>query len=266
MIVGIMRVKNEARWIERSIHSILPVCDRVLVFDDHSEDGTADLAYDVDFKVLVADSPFSGLDEVRDKNHLLDWASTFSPDWLLCIDGDEMLAPASVPILKQALEGGSRCISMRIPYLWDREDQIRVDGVYGEFRRHSAFRPSKRRYSSSQAGGFHCGNVPIANRASTLTLDTIELMHFGYMHAEDRARKYAWYNAVDPANQAEDCYRHIAAGLEVPYPGLVARQVAARQVAGLPALKAHEILPKPPRADEKTMHGGPLKLIKLASA
>lgn len=261
MIVGMMRVKDEARWIERSIQSILPICDKVLVMNDHSTDATARLAA-VQERTSVFDSPFTGLDEARDKNWLLDIAVANGADWVLCIDGDEMLAPASVPILKQAMQGGARCISMRIPYLWDQEDQIRVDGVYGEFRRHSAFRP-RGVYVSNQSGGFHCGNTPFNLTGNALTLDSIQLMHFGYMHTDDRARKYCWYNAMDPNNAREDRYRHIAAGLAVPYGELIARQIALRMAAGLPSLKPNELLPPAPAAWDITAHAGPLELRRL---
>ncbi len=40
MILGMLRIKDEARWIERVLRSMLPVCERIFVFDDHSTDDT----------------------------------------------------------------------------------------------------------------------------------------------------------------------------------------------------------------------------------
>jgi hypothetical protein len=80
------------------------------------------------------------------------------------------------------------------------------------------------------------------------------------MHASDRARKYCWYNAVDPANEHEDRYRHIAAGLDVPYGDLVMMQGRMRAEAGKPDLDVSELLPQPPKASEKTAHAGPMEL------
>ena len=257
MVIGMMRVKNEARWIERSVASILPVCDRVLVMDDHSEDGTPFLCAGIP-GVQVFDSPFH--DECRDKNYLLDRARTAGADWVVCIDGDEMLAPSGVPLLLAAMQNGAQSISMRIPYLWDGEDQIRVDGVYGEFRRHSAFRLGDHRFSSSTAGGFHCGNVPYRAMLGAVTVDA-PLLHFGYLHAKDRARKYAWYNAQDPGNMVEDRYRHIASGLEMPHAELIGMQQQIRRESGLPELRASELLPPAPGASERTAHAGPLKVV-----
>lgn len=255
-VFGMLRVKNEARWIERAIRSILPLCDQVLVMDDHSDDNTPVLCASFP-KVTVLQSPFSGLDETRDKNWLLERAR--SADWIVCIDGDEMLAPGGVETMRQAMSGNAESISMRIPYLWDSENQIRVDGVYGEFRRHSAFRPCSHVYVSNGGGGFHCGNVPAQARRRALTIDA-QLLHFGYLHAADRERKYCWYNASDPANPVEDCYRHIAAGLPMSHASLVETQKRFRLLSGLPALSEQQYLPPAPSVGDRTMHAGPVQL------
>jgi glycosyltransferase involved in cell wall biosynthesis len=86
-----MRVKNEARWIRRSIESIRPLCETVVVFDDNSTDETADICRSMD-GVLLVRSPYTTLDEIRDKNDLLLKVSQFVPDWVVMIDGDEILA------------------------------------------------------------------------------------------------------------------------------------------------------------------------------
>jgi glycosyltransferase involved in cell wall biosynthesis len=211
-MIGLMRVKNEARWIERCVESILPVCERVLVLDDHSTDGTPYLCSSIP-GVNVFDSPFSGLDETRDKNYLLDKAR--GEEWVLMIDGDELLDPACLAEVHRAQQLPVNAFSFRVLYLWDSEHQVRTDGVYGRFRRPSMFRPGNHRFESTRAGGnFHCGNVPLALQPNAHPLDA-SLLHFGYMHKADRLRKYAWYNDRDPGNVMEDRYRHVAQG-DVP--------------------------------------------------
>ncbi len=262
MTIGLLRVRNESRWIQRSVCSILPLCDRVLVMDDHSTDDTAVILAAIPGVEVLA-SPFIGLDECRDKNWLLDKART--ADWVVMIDGDEMLMPGRLEILRDAmLTGDPLSISMRILYLWDSENSVRMDGVYGEYRRHSAFRPKNHVFTSSTEGGFHCGNVPYRAMLSAVTIDA-PILHFGYLDAAERERKFCWYNAHDPANQVEDRYRHIAHGLETPHAELIERQQQMRMESGKPELTHHEILPKPPLASERTMHAGPLQLEDLCS-
>lgn len=230
MNIGLLRVKNESRWIQRCISSILPVCDRIFVLDDHSEDETVSFC-ELFPKVTVFHSPFEGLDESRDKNFLLEKAMEFKPEWIVAIDGDEMLAPDSVEKLSAAMQQDAYpCLSLRVLYLWDREDQVRVDGVYGDFHRESVFRPTGARFESNGNGGnFHCGNVPWALRQKRKVLSDVALLHFGYQHREDRERKYAWYNERDPGNFTEDEYKHVVIG---------------------------DLFP----ADSHFMHGGPLQL------
>jgi glycosyltransferase involved in cell wall biosynthesis len=218
-IVGAMRVKNEARWIEQSIRSILPMCSRVHVFDDHSTDGTPAIAAAIP-RVTVLGSLFTGTDEVRDKNELLKHVDALGgADWIIMIDGDEVLhePESSLPNMVMMC-GRYDAISFPVLYLWDRPDQVRVDGVYGDFQRESAFRYQGERFvRTSQGGNFHCGNVPPQirrNRARVARLN-VPLLHYGYMDRADRIRKYAWYNSLDPHNRIEDGYRHVVQG-DVP--------------------------------------------------
>jgi glycosyltransferase involved in cell wall biosynthesis len=218
-MTGLLRVKNEARWIDRSIRSILPVCERVIVMDDHSTDGTPDICAAIP-GVEVLRSPFEGLDETRDKNWLLVEATAIRPrpeadDWILMIDGDEMLAPASVPAVLAAQQTPSRCFSLRILYLWDSESQVRMDGIYGRFARPSMFRPDGSPFLARARGGFHCGNAPMALQRVAQWLNA-KLLHFGYLYREDRLRKFEWYNHQDPGNALEDGYRHVVIGDSFP--------------------------------------------------
>ena len=241
IVAGMMRCKNEARWIKRSIESIAPLCNAgIVVLDDHSTDGTAEIALGLSgrVKAAVIPSPFRGLDEVRDKNALLDMALKTKADWVVCIDGDEVLMPGHADRLKiemqRIMENGAaiRALAFSILYLWDREDQIRVDGVYGSMSRVSAFRPGKERFEPTGGVNFHCGNCPqaIQGRAHA----GVSLLHYGYMERDDRLRKYSWYNAKDPHNFSENEYRHIVQGDIVEIP-----------------------------ADAVLKHGGPLRLRQL---
>lgn len=232
-VVGILRVKNESRWIERSICSILPLCERVLVFDDHSTDDTVSLCAAMP-KVTVLPSPFRGLNELRDKCYLMEQVEPLKPEWIIHIDGDEMLMPGRESALLNAMDGPYQCLSPRILYLWDSETQARVDGVYGDFHRESMFRfvPGARFVGSGDGANFHCGNVPMALRQKRRVLNDVTLLHFGYLHREDRVRKFAWYNTQDPDNLREDGYKHMVVG---------------------------DLFP----VDSEFMHGGPLKLQTL---
>ena len=213
-ITGMLRVKNEARWIRTVVSSILPLCAQVVVLDDHSDDDTAEICGAFSEQVTVLPTPFEGLDESRDKNYLLSEVMKLDPDWCLCIDGDEILDPAAPSLIRAELENPrAACYSLRIVFLWDAPNMMRTDGVYGRFFRPSLFRAGTGlTYPATPDGGhFHCGNAPVEIRGGAPHLDA-RILHLGYMSREDRVRKYRWYNETDPGNEAEDCYRHMVQG------------------------------------------------------
>lgn len=231
-MIGLLRVKNEARWIERALLSLQPLCDRMLVMDDHSTDETPELARQCGAEVLP--SPFEGLDEARDKDWLLQHAG--NSGWAMMIDGDEELYAPDVEMVRAACaDPGAAAYSLRVLYLWNSPTHVRVDGVYGRFRRPSLFRLgaglSFRRTGAGATANFHCSNVPEQLVARVRPCGA-RLLHYGYMLSEDRMRKYEWYTARDGANRAEDGYRHVVIG---------------------------DVFP----AESRFMHAGPLELARL---
>jgi hypothetical protein len=199
----------------------------------------------------VIESPFGSFDEARDKQLLFDSIrSTFSADelgasWIINIDGDEELAAwAGAELVRSvsAMAGSPIwALSLPIHYLWDDEKTRRIDGVYGSFRRVSAFRASTESNfvgSSWARGGLHCGNAPEALKGGAVRVEA-PILHYGYMERADRVRKYRWYNEVDPENDREDRYRHMIAG------------------DGPPRAGEEDIVF--PGAEDRTLHAGPLR-------
>lgn len=212
--MAMLRVKNEARWLERVIRSIQPLCNPIYVFDDHSTDGTQGIA--VRLGCILLPSPFEGLDESRDKNYMLNHAyqNGQTGKWVLAIDGDEELeAAGQAKLAGLFLATRFESIGFRVLYLWDSADQVRTDGVYGKFSRPSAFklRPGLRFVATSHGGHFHCGNVPNQSLENYGPSDVC-LLHYGYIDRAERIRKFKWYNTNDPNNEYEDQYRHTVIG------------------------------------------------------
>lgn len=237
-IVAMLRVKNEARWITEVLDALRPISFKTVVFDDHSTDETPLLAGKAGAQVIPSPQSFEGVDEVRDKNFLFESVRRdLRPDWVLCVDGDEVLRGSdAIKIVDIVSAAQHRAYSLKIEYLWDRTDQVRTDGIYGRFFRPSLFNAQRTDgrfasyYGSGQKAGFHCSNVPwdLVIEAQQVP---IRLKHYGYLERDQRIAKYHWYNSIDPANAAEDRYRHIVQGdvPEVP-------------------------------ADQKLLHAGPLQL------
>ena len=220
--LGFMRIKNEERWILRVIKSMLPVCERILILDDNSTDDTASIC-EAFPQVTLFHSTFEGINEVRDKNVLMERLEEIAKegDAIVHCDGDEEIAAGSHEQIRRIASSDRQNDAWRfhILYLWDTPDQIRVDGIYRDFWRPSMFRfhPGAR-FVSHTPGGFHCGNAP---EPRNIVRMPAEILHYGYLHREDRIRKWNWYNSIDPVNRSEGyddrfperrCYPHIVQG------------------------------------------------------
>ena len=214
-LVGVMRVKNEARWIDVVVDSIRGCCDRIVVMDDHSTDDTAAICRAHGAEMLT--SPFQGLDEGRDKQWLIEQIGR--PDWVLMIDGDEVLEPGGGEVVRELCESATvTAYSLRIRYLWNSTTQVRVDGIYGRFYRPSLwkFEPDQRFMRTSNGGGFHCSSTPVEAARRLMRVDRPALLHLGYMDQADRLRKFEWYNRQAPVPAVEDGYRHMVIGDLLP--------------------------------------------------
>lgn len=212
--VAMLRVKNEARWIERVIRSLQPLCERVYVLDDHSEDYTLDICRSIP-GVVAFESPFRGLDESRDKTWLVNQIREFPADIVVAIDGDEVLEPGGQEKIRRAARRGNAW-TMQVLYLWNDDRTVRVDGVYSRMCRPSMFRLSActrgfLRTPFGNGANLHCSSVPQELLHGARPTD-IRLLHLGYRDREDRLRKYEFYCRIDPNNPAEDGYRHIVQG------------------------------------------------------
>ena len=218
-IVGMIRVRDEVRWIERVVKAIQPICSDVYILDDHSTDATAMICAGIGCDVIP--SPFTELNESAEMQFLFQHAMSSKPDWIISIDGDEELEQGGAEKIRAAIESAPTDVSyftMRIVYLWDRVDQVRCDGVYGDFRHKRIFKPQPGAafLGNNTKHNLHCGGAGnIKNLSGRQEALDIDLLHYGYLHREDRLRKYLWHQEVEPNNPDEDSFRHIVQG-DVP--------------------------------------------------
>lgn len=214
--VGMLHIRNEARWIARVVQAIKPICSSIFILDDHSTDRTAAICKEEG--CIVIPSPFEGLNESRDMQFLYEQTMKAKPDWIVSIDGDEELEPGGAEKVKNAIATAPKDVSyfsLKIIYLWDRVDLVRVDGVYGRFRRKRVFKPEPgaKFVGNGTAHNLHCGgsgNIKfLSGRVEPLD---VGLLHYGYLHKADRLKKWQWHNQIEPDNVAEDGFRHIVQG------------------------------------------------------
>ena len=219
-VLGMLRVKNEQRWLPRALASILPVCDHIYILDDHSTDLTPEIIKSTPKCTLYHSQFDEGVDEARDRTWLLlemgraanICIDPVSPVWVLSIDGDEELVEADREILTQPQSTFVNSYCAQILYLWDNENQIRVDRHYAMCLRPSFFRfTSPHMEFRNHSGPLHTTGVPISagyTRRRHFPAP-FRLLHYGYMDAADRQKKYDFYMALDPAQKefySRECF------------------------------------------------------------
>ena len=212
-VFGMLRVRNEEKYLERCLYSILPVCNRIFVMDDNSTDRTAEIIQSFD-KCSYLASPFApdDLDEARDKTLLLKHITNHVPNdeirpgsrhWVFQIDGDEELVEADRgKFTSQHLGHVLDHWNVQILYLWDSPNAVRWDGHYAACYRPSIFRLIRPDMEyRNHSGRLHPTGVPVTHISCEPRLhepEPIRLLHYGYLEPEERERKYKWYVARDP--------------------------------------------------------------------
>lgn len=85
----------------------------------------------------------------------------------------------------------------RLMYLWEKEDQFRNDGLWKRIHHVRAFK-WRNDLSFLPYPGYTCPRPYIDRGRETRFNSDSPMMHWGYMHAEDRKRKFARGNFSEP--------------------------------------------------------------------
>jgi glycosyltransferase involved in cell wall biosynthesis len=214
-VYGMLRVKNEEKYLPSCLQSIFPICDRVYVMDDHSTDRTVDIVKDHGYIPLLSPFEDGDLNEARDKTWLLGKicedvpTSEFGPQsnhWVFQIDADEeLVASDKEKFTPSNLGSVVDHWSVQILYLWDAPTAVRWDGHYAKCYRPSIFRLIRQGMSyNNHSGPLHPTGVPASHIGLEPRLhepEPIRLLHYGYMEAGERVRKYDWYVARDKVQE-----------------------------------------------------------------
>jgi glycosyltransferase involved in cell wall biosynthesis len=125
--------KNEAKYLPAVLASLAGV-DEIVVVDSGSTDGTVEIARVAGAKVIHQD----WLGFAKQKDFALQQCAS---DWVLNMDGDEILSAGAIPLIRKAVES-DRAVGYRI---------ARDDEFMGESMAWSHQRPFLRVYRRDQA-------------------------------------------------------------------------------------------------------------------
>jgi hypothetical protein len=192
-ISGLINTWNEADTIRYAIASLMPWCDEVVVVDQMSADGTADIARRCGARVEQVE-PTGYVEIIRKQS-----VDLTAHDWVMVLDSDEVVHPKLGPRLRAIAENDEADV-VRIP---------RRNIILGRILEHGQWWPNaKRRFFHKDHidirvemhGGFHA--APGA-REIMLPLDPEgALWHFSYHSVADLVWKSQRYTTVQAWQRA----------------------------------------------------------------
>jgi hypothetical protein len=220
-----MLVKNEAdRFLPEVLRAAANYVDQVLIVDDGSTDDTVAVCERIlrgkpHRIVQLGESTFH--DEHRLRRMQWELARAERPDWILCLDADELFESRMARELRPLVDQNSHdAIAFRLYDFWDAR-HYRDDPLW---RAHRSFRPFLVRNLPTLGDAFHeraqhCGRWPqTVEQLRTATSD-LRLKHLGWARAADRHRKYERYRQLDPDGRHGSLAQY--ASILDPQPNLV---------------------------------------------
>ncbi|MFM9943970.1 MAG: glycosyltransferase family 2 protein [Bacteroidia bacterium] len=162
---GVVITFNEEQKIARCIHSLLMVCDEVIILDSFSTDKTYQIAKELGAKVF--EHKFDG--HIQQKNRAITFSS--SP-YIISLDADEELSPELIESI----------IKVKQSWKFDAYSMNRLNNYGGQWIRHGAWYPDKKlRLWDSRLGAWGGENPHdkfILNNGSKISHLQGNLLHY----------------------------------------------------------------------------------------
>jgi glycosyltransferase involved in cell wall biosynthesis len=176
-----MIVKDEERTLSRSLDSVASLAPEVVIVDTGSADRTCEIA--ASYGAKPAPFAFSQVDFAAARNYALSLASG---RWILVLDADETVDPASVPLIRQLVAH-----SQNAGYYLERINRRCGSGTSTTDHVVRLF-PNRPNYR--YAGRVHeTVDASILAGGGRLVPTGIRLNHLFASKAEERRRKNLWY-------------------------------------------------------------------------
>jgi glycosyltransferase involved in cell wall biosynthesis len=217
-IVAMYRIKNEERWIEKSLEAASEICQQIVVLDDGSTDDTLKICKSFSSVVDIYEQNNLPFDDTRDKNTLLKMGLKCKPDFMMTLDGDEIIMPNMKDILKEdltILHPHANVFQIQFLDMREKPNQIRInDPTYQRFFKvlyKLKNQPNNLHFKEmSFPGNAHSPSIPqnVIGQKSPVT-SRLKVLHYGTYDEELRLKKYEDYNKLDPNNVDFFGYEHL---------------------------------------------------------
>ena len=218
-IVAIYRIRNEERWIKKSLEAISEICQEIVILDDCSTDNTVEICKKFPNVVEIHERKEElPLDEVRDKKIIWKMAMERNPDFILKLDGDEVLAPNSKEILLNEIMNlypNDLNFSLQLMYIYDKPNQWRTDAWFDDIYhirliRINEYTKNLEFEESGYPGNAHSLHLPPTKYVPVRS--DVKILHYSLYDKKIRTRKFNYFHEVDPGGSDFNGYKDLISG------------------------------------------------------
>jgi len=218
-IIAIYRIRNEERWIEKSLEAVSEVCQEIVILDDCSTDNTVEICKKFPNVVEIHERKESlPLDEVRDKKIIWEMAMKRNPDFIFKLDGDEILAPNSKEILLNEIMNlypNDLNFSLQLMYIYDKPNQWRTDAWFDDIYhirliRINEYTKDLEFEESGYPGNAHSLHLPPTKYVPVRS--DVKILHYSLYDKKIRTRKFDYFHEVDPGGSDFNGYKDLISG------------------------------------------------------
>jgi glycosyltransferase involved in cell wall biosynthesis len=216
-IVAMYRIKNVERWIGKSLESVSKICNKIVIVDDGSTDDTVKICKTFSSVVDIHEQNNLVFDETRDKNLLLQMALKYDPDYILVLDGDEIIMPGMEKILYEDLiylHPNSDVFEFQLLDMSEQPNRYRINNPLTNYIHKFLFKINNQKNLHFLPTRFpynvHCARIPDnLNKTKNVSQSRVKILHYGYYNQTLKQKKYELYNKLDPNSTEFYKYEHL---------------------------------------------------------
>lgn len=208
IVMGLL-VKNEkGKFIEEYLDKNLILCDRLVVLDDKSDDGTLEYIQQfnenestIPINIFTSNKSHWGTAEWKQRKRLFDLCNTYANerDWITIVDCDELICNP-IELRNFMLDSLADSISVRFYDMWNT-CQYRSDKYWQAHLNPFLFAIRKNMTESIWNNTpLHCGRWPmVQTKYGQGDINTsFQVKHMGWASKIGRLKKYKRYMNIDP--------------------------------------------------------------------